>query len=191
MKKMLLIEAALFSCGAVLGAPLIGAAQTVPVSGVTGSMALEGTVDEEYRAANTVIVKTADGVRHAFHFTKDLLVHGGKGSGVDALQGLRVGTSVVVHYTAAGDVESAQEIDRVGGEGLKMTEGMVTRVDRGQKQITVRFDNGTIETFRLTDRAAASVGKDIDRNGANGTKVVVYYTDEAGQKVAHYFKKTS
>lgn len=138
-----------------------------------------------------MIVVTIDGVEHAYHFTKDLVVHGGKGTGVDALAGLQEGTTVVVHYTTAGNEASATEIDRVGDEGLRITEGTVTHVDRGRKQITIRLANGTIETLRLTDRAAAEAGPEFDQAQAGTTKIVVYYKDEGGQKVAPFFKKVS
>ena len=72
-----------------------------------------------------------------------------------------------------------------------VTEGVVTRVDRGRRQIAIRFDNGKTETFRLTDRAAADAGKDVDQATGGGTRVIVYYSDEAGHRVAHFFKKTS
>ena len=69
-----------------------------PIGGLTGTIALEGTVDQEYAAANTVAVKAIDGTRHVFHFAKNLVVHGGKSTTVDALKGLRARTTVVVHY---------------------------------------------------------------------------------------------
>jgi hypothetical protein len=70
----------------------------------------------------SAIVKTVDGVRHVFHFGKDLLAHGGNGTGIDALQGLRAGTTVAVHYTVTGSEASAQEIDRIGDDGLVVTD---------------------------------------------------------------------
>jgi hypothetical protein len=173
----------------VAGVSIALAGQSPPP--VRGTIALEGTVAKIYAAANTVIVETIDGVEHVVHFTKDLLVHGGKGTGVDALRGLREGSTVVVHYRVEGGQESAQEIDSIGDEGLKVTEGVVARIDRGQKQITIRFDNGTTETLRLTDRAAADVGRDIDQPAAGDTRVVVYYSDDSGSRVAHFFKRKS
>jgi hypothetical protein len=158
---------------------------------VRGTMALEGTMKRVYRAANTVIVTTVDGVEHVYHFTKDLVVHGGRGSGVEALEGLREGTTVVVHYAGEGAAQSAREIDRVGDEGLKVTEGVVTHIGRGRRQITIRFDNGTTETFRLTDRAAAEAARNVDQAATDATRVTIYYSDEAGRKVAHFFKKVS
>ena len=173
--------------GALLGASPTPTAQTGPPVG--GTVALEGTMKKVYAAASTVIVTTIDGVEHVVHVTKDLLVHGGKSTGVDALQGLREGSTVVVHYTMKGGEASAQEIDGVGDGGLNVTEGVVTRVDRGRKEISIRFDDGKSETFRLTDRAVAEAGENV--NPADSTRVTVYYSDDAGRKVAHFFKRTS
>jgi hypothetical protein len=178
--------------GLALGVPVAPAAQTQPpISGVTGTVALEGTIDQEQAAAGTVVVKTMDGVRHVFHFTKGLLVHGGKSGGVEGLQGLREGTTVAVHYTVANGVAAAQEIDQIGPDGLRVTEGRVIDVNRARKQITIRFDDGRTETLRLTDRAAADAAKDVGQAAPDAARVIVYYSDESGQKVAHYFKKTT
>jgi hypothetical protein len=176
--------------GLVLGVAASAAAQTPPpINGVTGTVAVEGTVKNEYGAANTIVVGTIDGVEHVFHFAKGFLVHGTDKANLEGLKGLRAGTTVVVHYTTEGATQTVQEIDRVGDRGLKTTEGVVTRVDRGRKQITVRFDSGTTETLQLTDRAAADVGKDVDGAVTGATRIAVYYTDEAGHKVVHYFRR--
>jgi hypothetical protein len=164
-------------------------AQTTPP--VQGTVATEGTIKTFYKALNTVVVTTADGVEHAYHFTKDLVVHGGKGTGVDALAGLREGSTVVVHHSAQGGQESAAEIDRVGDEGLKITEGTVIDINRSKKQITIRYSNGKTDTLRLTDRAATESDADLANAEKDASKIVVYYTEEGGQKVAHVFKKVS
>jgi len=169
----------------------LAAQERPPISGATGTIALDGTVDQEYAGANTVIVKTVDGVRHVFHFTKDLVVHGGTRTGVDALQGLRAGTTVAVHYTVTGGNAALHEIDLIGNDGLEMTEGTVVHIDRGRKQITIRFGERDTETFQLTERAALDAGRDLDGASAGTARVTVYYTDDAGHKVAHFFKKTS
>jgi hypothetical protein len=160
-------------------------AQTPPPA--QGTVALEGVMKKFYRAANVVIVTTMDGVEHVYHFAKDLVVHGGKGSGVDALEGLREGSTVVVHYTVEGTEPTAHEIDPLGSEGLEVTEGIVKDIDRGRKQITVGYDNGKTEAFRLTDRAATESA--ANEAAAGPGKVVIYYSNDAGQKVAHFFRK--
>jgi hypothetical protein len=80
------------------------------------------------------------------------------GDAKDPLSDLKPGTTVIIHSTADN---TAQEIDRVGADGLVITEGIATKIDRGKKEITIRYDNGKIEKLKLTDRAAADVGKNI------------------------------
>jgi hypothetical protein len=175
--------------GLVLGSSMILGGQTPPPA--QGAMALEGSMKQFYRAANVVVVTTIDGVEHMYHFAKNMVVHGGKEPGVDALEGLRGGSTVVVHYTIRGEEASVQEIDLFGDEGLKITEGVISHVDRRRKEITIKYANGKTETLRMTDRAAAESEKVLEGTAADVTKIVVYYSDDAGRKVAHYFKKTS
>jgi len=152
----------------------------VPIHGVTGTLALPGNVDKIYDGLNTLIVKAADGTDHVIHVTKDTHVHG-----AEALSNVQRGTPVVVHYTVKNNEPSVDEIDCLGPEGLPSTEGTVTAVDRVRKTITVKYSGGEIERLRLTHHAA------IENGTIKGNRVVVYYTNEAGQKVAHYFKRKS
>lgn len=155
-----------------------------------GTMALEGTMKKFYRAANVIIVSTMDGVEHIYHFTNDVIVHGGKGAGVDALEGLREGSMVVVHYQGEAKEPGLGEVDIIGDQGLEVTEGRVTTIDRRRGQITLRYDNGKTEVFQLTPHAAEEA-QGAAGAAPSGTKVVVYYTDEHGQKVAHFFRRVS
>jgi hypothetical protein len=165
---------ALFSTVA-LGTPSY--AQGPPIHGVTGTVATEATIKSEHKAANKIVVETQDGVEHIYDAAKGLVVHGGS----DSLSDLKPGTTVVIH-TADNAV---QEIDRLDADGLSTTEGVATKIDRAKKEITIRYDNGKIETLKLTARAAADVGRNIGPD----TRIVVYYSKEAGGRVTHYFKK--
>jgi hypothetical protein len=153
-------------------------------------VATEGTVKQFYRGLNVVVVKTMDGIEHVYQFTKDLVVHGGKKPGVDALEDLHEGTTVVIHYSTSGATSSAEEIDLLGDEGLRITEGVVTDINRRNKEITITFANGKTETLQMTGRAAVESAF-IDASSGKRTRIVVYYSDETGRKVAHYFKKSS
>lgn len=163
-------------------------AQTGPViHGFTGTLATEGTIRSEYKAAHKIIVETADGVDHVYDAAKDLVVHGG----TNDLSDLKPGSTVVVHYTADKTGESAHEVDSIGAEGLSTAEGIVSRIDRAKKEITIRYDNGTTEKLILTGRAAVDAGQDLRNAPAGTTRIVVYYSDEAGRKIAHYFRRKS
>jgi Cu/Ag efflux protein CusF len=167
---------------------------TMPIFAVerTASVA-EGTVRKIDSSAKTILVATKDGAEHTFHFGERTTVHGveavGRGS-KEALHGLKVGTEVAVHYTTKGTVDTAEEIDRLGADALKATEGTVKKIDRGAKTITVAMADGTEQTFRLADRAAQDTGRDVERGADKSAKVIVYYTDEGGAKIAHFFKST-
>jgi hypothetical protein len=161
-----------------LCAPTALAQRPPAIPGFTGTLATEATVKEEHKAANTIIVETKDGIEHTYRAAKHLLVHGGP----NPLADLKPGTTVIVHSRPDNE---AEEIDRIGPGGLSTTEGVATKIDRGKKEITIRYDNGKIEKLKLTDRAAADVGTDIGED----TRIVAYYSEDAGTKVTHYFKK--
>jgi hypothetical protein len=169
----------------LLAVPALHAQGPPPIN---NTVALEGTVDETYKAANTIAVKTVDGIRHLFRLTEKTTVHGAE-AGADALRGLETGSTVVVHYTTDAGKQAAVEVDRIDGKGLKSVQGTVTKVDRDGKTIAIQLNDGTRQTLRLTDRAAETVSKDLDASIRDTTTVVVYYTDEGGQRVAHFFKK--
>jgi hypothetical protein len=174
---------------AVVGVSVTLRAQSPPP--VRGTIALEGTIKKVYRAANSIVVGTIDGVERVYGFSKNLVVRGGRGTGVDPLAGLREGSIVVMRYAPDEAQPSTNQVDRLGNEGLKTIEGIVTRIDGKRTEITVRFDSGTTETLRLTARAAAEAGTDIDQSAAAKNEVIVYYTDEGGRRVACFFKRVS
>ena len=67
--------------------------------------AVVATVKTVDKGTKTVVVKTADGAEHSFHFVGRTLAHGAeataKGS-KDAFEGMKEGDDVIVHYTVKG-----------------------------------------------------------------------------------------
>jgi hypothetical protein len=178
----------------LLGVARVAAAQAPPTQdepprpttpGVTGSIGLDGTIDTFEKQTRRAVVKTADGVRHVFHLTKKTAVHGANAAAADVSAGLDAGSHVVVQYVREGGKSTAVEVDRVGEGGLQAVHGSVTHVDRGARTLAVRLADGSAMTLHLTERAAKEAGNDVRR----ADKVVVFYADERGKRVAHYFKK--
>jgi len=119
-------------------------------------------------------------------------VHGAAGATAgakDAFHGLKEGSQVAAHYTSKGAVDTADEIDNVGKDGLKTTEVSVTHIDRGAKTLTVKTADGAEETYLLTDNAAKDAGKDVAGGADRSAKTTVYYSEEGGRKIAHFFKR--
>jgi hypothetical protein len=154
--------------------------------------AVHGTITKIDKGTKTISVKTADGTEHAFHWSKETSVHGAKATATgaeDSWHGLKEGSEVVAHYTTRGTEDTALEVDKVGEDGLKKTEGTIKEIDRGGKKLVVKTADGTEHTFTLTGHAAADAGKDVASGTEKGAKVVVYSTESAGKKVAHFFEK--
>lgn len=154
--------------------------------------AVDGTVKKVDAGTKTVVVETKDGTEHTFHYTGDVAVDGAKDTktgAVDSAHGITVGSKVAVHYTVEGGKETAHEVDKIGDDGMKATDGTVTHVDKGAKTIAVKTADGTVETFHLTDRAAKDTGKGVAEGTDKTAKVTVYYTEKAGVKTAHFVKE--
>jgi hypothetical protein len=154
--------------------------------------AVHGTINRVDSAAKTIGVQTTDGAERSLRLLDNTTVHGVKMSAdasKDSWHGLTKGTEVVAHYTTRGSENTALEIDKVGRDGLKAAEGTVKDFDRGGKKLVVAASDGVESTFRLTDHAAKDGGKDFAAGTEKGAKVTVYYSEDAGQKVAHYFDK--
>lgn len=153
---------------------------------------VEGVILKLDAGARTVVVKVADGSEHTFHFVKRTTVHGAQATASaadDSFRGLKEGSQVAVHYTAKGTEETAEEVDNIGRDGLKSSEGTVTHIDRGAKTLSVKTADGTENVYRMSDSAAKDAGADIAAGTEKSAKVTVYYTEEGGHKVAHFFKK--
>lgn len=153
--------------------------------------AAEGVVTRIDHAAKTVVVKAADGTEHTMHLVGRTMVHGGKETykgAEESARGLQEGSRVVVHYTKQGTEETAEEIDHIGKDGLETSEGTITKFDRGARTMTIKTADGTEETYRLTEHAADDAGKDTADAAKKSVHATVYYSEEPGHKVAHFFK---
>jgi hypothetical protein len=160
------------------------AQQPPPIHGVTGTIATETSIDETTAGGHKILGK----VKRLLHLNGRSTVPTGEAAGEEALGGLKKGTRVVVHYAADGENLTAEAMRRQGPEALKQMAGSITAVNLGDRTISVRLADDSQQTLRLSDRAAADV-KDLDRAGDGGANVVVYYRNEAGQRVAQYFKR--
>jgi hypothetical protein len=154
--------------------------------------AIHGVVTKVDSAAKTIVVKTKDGTEHTIHFVDKTVVKGGEAVGTgakDTFQGVKEGSEVVAHYTVTGTEKTAVEVDKVGKDGMKSMEGVVTKVGEGGKTITVKAADGTERTFDVVGHDTKVAAVDTGKGTEKGAKVTVYYTESAGKKVVHFFEK--
>lgn len=150
--------------------------------------AVHGTISKIDSGAKTVAVKTKDGTEHTMHFVGKTAVHGTEEGAKDSFKGLKEGSEVVAHYTTKGSEKTAVEVDKIGKDGLKETEGTVSEIDRGAKTLAVKTADGSVQSFKMADHATEEAGKDVGKATEKSAKVTVYYTEKAGKKVAHFFE---
>jgi hypothetical protein len=143
----------------------------VIVGPVTGTLGLEAAVDKFYSDVHALVkvMGITDGTKRS------------RAHGFEALDRLQPGAPVVAQYAVKGVQASAYHADRVGS-GLNVNEGIVTSVDRSRNRITIKFSQGSTETFRSARHGAQ------DADGSVHSRVIVYHANDSGQIVAHYFK---
>ena len=161
--------------------------------------AVAGTVTKVDSKAKTIVVKTADGAEEAFKFTGHTAMHAAKGGGelakkgaVDTYLAGKEGTHVVVHYSGEGAEKTATAVDDFGKGALKASKGTVQSADKAGHTVTLKTEDGAEETYRVAKDASVDtqhgIVKGSEYAAKKGEKVTVHYTEEAGNKVAHFIK---
>jgi hypothetical protein len=145
---------------------------------------VHGTVTKVDHDTKTVVVKAEDGTEHTIKVTGQTTYKGTK----EGLDGLKEGTEVVVHKTGTGAKETGLEIGKISKDGVKVSEGTVVKVDHGAKTVVVKGADGTEKTFDYTETAGKDMGQAVGAGAEKGAKVTVYYTEESGKKIAHFFR---
>jgi hypothetical protein len=140
------------------------AQQPPPIQGVTGTIATETSIDETTAAGHGILGK----VKRVLRLNGKSTVPSGDAAGVEALGGLKKGTRVVVSDAA---------------KSVKDVSGSVVALNLGERTISVRLSDDSIQTLRLSDEAEAT--------GDPGANVIVYYRNESGQRVAKHFRRVS
>src|SRR6266852_5651195 len=103
------------------------------------------------------------------------------------------GAKTIAVKTADGTEKTAHSVEWFGDKTVHTTEGTVEDVGKGTKTVAVKTADGTKEAFVVSEHATVDTGKAVGRYSALGAKkgehVTVYFTEEAGKKIAHVFKQ--
>ncbi len=156
------------------------------------SNAVHGTITKLDSVTKTMVVKTKDGTEHTVHFVDKTAVWGADkttAGAKDSFKGLSEGSEVVVHYSKQGTEDTATEVDKVGKGGLQYVDGTVTKVGSGGKTVVVKAADGTEQTFSVVGHDTTESAKALGSAASKSGKTTVYYTEQGGKKVAHFFEK--
>ncbi len=161
--------------------------------------AVAGRITRIDSTAKTMVVKLADGTEQIFHFTERTAVHAAqagskavKKGAVDTYFAGKEGSDVVVRYTGKGASKTATAVDDYGQNAFQVTKGTVVKTDKTAHTVTVRTEDGVEHTYQMAKNASVDTTQGIvkgsEYDAQKGEKVVVHYSNEAGNKVAHFIK---
>jgi hypothetical protein len=76
---------------------------------------------------------------------------------------------------------------------MKVGRGVVTEADKAGHTVKVKTDDGSEATYHVAKDAAVETEHGVVRGtefaATNGEKVTVHYTEEAGQRIAHFIRR--
>jgi hypothetical protein len=133
-------------------------AQSIKVTGKNVVNTGVGVVTKVDQKARTVTMKMADGTEQVFGLAKDGVISAGRTVGSTAE---KAGTAVTKDTEKTG--EAVAKAGKTAGEK-------------------------TTAAAKTTTDTARQVGTQLAEAAKKGTKVTVYYTEEAGKKIAHAFQ---
>ena len=162
--------------------------------------AVAGAVTTVDKTAKTIAIKTADGTEEVFKYTENTSVRGAKDAAHATKKGAldtyfagKEGTHVIVRYTVKGADKTANAVDDFGKDAFKVAHGTVTHVDKDAHTVAIKTDDGAEATYHFSKEAAVDtehgVVKGTEYAAKEGDKVVVHYSEDAGKKIVHFFKK--
>jgi hypothetical protein len=123
--------------------------------------AVTGAVTKVDATAKTIAVKTSDGTEEVLKYTAKTGVRGAKDTkdavktgAVDTYMAGKEGTHVVVRYVGNGADKTAIGIKDFGKDTLKVSKGIVTKVDHAAHTVGIKTEDGTEAINRLSNDAA-------------------------------------
>lgn len=167
-------------CGAVL---FLTMASIVPAAEEMIT-AVHGTVEKMGAISRVISIRAVDGSKEAIRVVDATAIHGLHGAR-SSWRSLEAGAEVVVQYTRQSGEKTALEVDRIGKDGLKIVRGTLKQVDREAKRIVITAANGAEQGFDVGRHAAHALATEI----LSGVAVTVYYSEEGGKAVAHFFER--
>ena len=162
--------------------------------------AVAGAVTKVDKTGKTIAIKTGDGSEEVFKFTERTVIrasaqteHAAKMGALDTYFAGKEGTHVVVRYMGKGVDKTATVVQDFGKDALKTGKGTVTHVDHATRTVAVKTDDGAEATYKMGSDAIVETDHGVVRGtryaAKEGDKIVVHYTEDAGDKVVRFFHK--
>jgi hypothetical protein len=187
-------------------------AAAAPQAGPTH--AVVGTVKTVDSKSGTVVVQAQDGSLHtvkvppatktssiseaAKAVAKDAKAVGQSAgaAGRDSLTVAKEGAHVVVHYSEDAAGKTAHAVKQAADGTAQTVKGVVTKVDKASRTITVKTKDGVEHVFQVATSATITAGRRVSEAGQEigsavkeGAETTVHFVNEGGKKIAHAIER--
>ena len=148
---------------------------------------LVGTLERVDSAANRILLRMADGVRHELITTRSTSFDGARcpAALIDLPQ--HTGDDVIVVFTGDGNERTATLIKCFGPDTLRVTEGTLARIDPLIRRVVIRSADGEEAVFHFAETTTFDTGAGLAPCAAfmarQGEQVVAHYTIEGEHRV--------
>lgn len=162
--------------------------------------AVTGAVTKIDKTGKTIAIKTTDGSEQVFKYTERTAIrssvdaeHAAKMGALDTYFAGKEGSRVVVRYMGKGADKTATVVEDFGKDALKAGKGTVTHVDRAARTVSIKTDDGAETTYKMGSEAIVETDHGVVKGTRyalkEGDKITVHYTEDAGDKIVHFFHK--
>jgi len=184
-RGLLVLAVSLF----LAGSARLTLAQNETTTPSSSTHVVAGDLEKVSADGKSITVKTAEGTEKVFKVTGKTTVDGAK----DVALAGKEGSHVVIHYTSKGAEETATGLRDAGKGTWKVTQGTVTKIGEGGKDVTIKLADGTEKTYHVGKEASVDGGRGIvdagKYTGKAGDEVAVYTMVDPTKEVVHLFKK--
>lgn len=164
-----------------------------------------GVVHQVHPKGEHIVVKSKDGKLHklemdmkadvnAFKHGMQEMASGAKDVAKATAEEVKTGSLVVARYSEKEGKLVAHHIRHGVKETVKKVDVVVDRVEADGKKVVVKTKDGVEHALEVSKHATVATGDKIESVGKitgdkikAGSKAVVHFTEEAGQKIAHAF----
>lgn len=164
-----------------------------------------GVVHQVHPKGEHIVIKSKDGKLHklemdmkadvnAFKHGLQEIASGSKEIGKATVGEVKSGSLIVARYSEKEGKKVAHHVRHGFKETVKKVDVVVDRIEADGKKVIVKTKDGVEHALDVGKHATVASGDKIEAVGKvtgekikAGSKAVVHFTEEAGQKIAHAF----
>jgi hypothetical protein len=214
MRKLCAVVAGFAVFGVSARGTVVAASSQAAAAQPAPTHAVAGTVKIVDGKNGTLVVQASDGSLHVVKVAPSFktspiaeaakaVAQDGKAVGQatgavarDSANVAKEGAHVVVHYTEDAAGKTAHAVKQAADRTVQSITGVVTKVDRAARTVTVKTKDGVEHVYLVakdatitTGRRIGAAGQEIGSSVKEGAQATVHFVDESGNRIAHVIEQ--